>query len=55
MPSRSSDPSAAARSAAFTFSFQGDGMNLVASTRSSGATSVVANSRPMMRSLSPPP
>ena len=57
-PRRSQEARIAESSASVTFSFHGDGMNLVASTTSSRPgrpSSSRASNRPMMRSLSPLP
>jgi hypothetical protein len=54
-PNRSTDARAAVTRCFSTSSFHGDGMNLLAITRSARRDGSSASSRPMMRSLSPPP
>jgi hypothetical protein len=54
-PIRSAEALAASSSADPTFSFQGCGMNLLASTTRERTDGSSASNRPMMRSLSPLP
>jgi len=55
MPMRSREALAAAVNAEVTLSFHGLGMNLEAITMRDRTLGSWASSRPMMRSLSPPP